>query len=162
MYLFAQVGQRMREYTRPLVLIVDDFAMREHTPTQSDDLYDLVSDRAIAAKPLILTSNRAPKDWYPLFPNPVVTESLLDRLINTSPWNWSHRSCRTGFFCVEHQHTHPVSGEPERNNGHHRTGNCYLIRHRHLRRWIGSRVGHRRFADASAGCDELSWFDNRN
>ena len=55
------IGQRMREYTRPLVLIVDDFAMREHTPTQSDDLYDLVSDRAIAAKPLILTSNRAPK-----------------------------------------------------------------------------------------------------
>ena len=40
------IGQRMREYTRPLVLIVDDFAMREHTPTQSDDLYDLVSDRA--------------------------------------------------------------------------------------------------------------------
>ncbi|MFC9768672.1 ATP-binding protein, partial [Rhodococcus jostii] len=25
-----------------------------------------------------------PKDWYPLFPNPVVAESLLDRLINTS------------------------------------------------------------------------------
>ncbi|WP_231984503.1 ATP-binding protein, partial [Mycobacterium sp. 852014-52144_SCH5372336] len=44
----------------------------------------LVSDRAIAGKPLILTSNRAPKDWYPLFPNPVVAESLLDRLINTS------------------------------------------------------------------------------
>jgi DNA replication protein DnaC len=38
-----------REYTRLLVLIVDDFAMREHTPTQSDDLYDLVSDRAVAA-----------------------------------------------------------------------------------------------------------------
>ncbi len=54
------------------------------TPTQSDDLYDLVSDRAIATKPLIPTSNRAPKDWYPLFPNPVVAESLLDRLINTS------------------------------------------------------------------------------
>lgn len=52
--------------------------------SQSDDLYDLVSDRAIAAKPLILTSNRAPKDWYPLFPNPFVAESLLDRLINTS------------------------------------------------------------------------------
>ncbi|MFF3430233.1 hypothetical protein [Streptomyces sp. NPDC002602] len=29
-------------------------------------------------------SNRAPSDWYPLFPNPVVAESLLDRLINTS------------------------------------------------------------------------------
>ena len=30
------------------------------------------------------TSNRSPADWYPLFPNPVVAESLLDRLINTS------------------------------------------------------------------------------
>jgi DNA replication protein DnaC len=26
----------------------------------------------------------APVDWYPLFPNPVVAESLLDRLINNS------------------------------------------------------------------------------
>nr|WP_272924240.1 ATP-binding protein [Streptomyces sp. SID5789] len=33
---------------------------------------------------MIVTSNRAPSDWYPLFPNPVVAESLLDRLINTS------------------------------------------------------------------------------
>jgi DNA replication protein DnaC len=36
------------------------------------------------SRPLILTSNRSPADWYPLFPNPVVAESLLDRLINTS------------------------------------------------------------------------------
>ena len=33
---------------------------------------------------LILTSNRSPKDWYELFPNPVVAESVLDRLINSS------------------------------------------------------------------------------
>ncbi|MFI1169250.1 hypothetical protein ACH4UM_38240 [Streptomyces sp. NPDC020801] len=33
---------------------------------------------------MIITSNRAPGDWYPLFPNPVVAESLLDRLINAS------------------------------------------------------------------------------
>ena len=32
----------------------------------------------------MLTSNRAPQDWYPLFPNPVVAESPLDRLINNS------------------------------------------------------------------------------
>src|SRR5258705_11767449 len=79
------IGQRMREYTRPLVLIVDDFAMREHTPTQSDDLYALVSDRAIAAKRLILTSNRAPQDWYPLFLNPVVAAPLLDRPLHRRP-----------------------------------------------------------------------------
>ncbi|MFF8228939.1 ATP-binding protein [Streptomyces caelestis] len=33
---------------------------------------------------MIITSNRAPSDWCPLSPNPVVAESLLDRLINAS------------------------------------------------------------------------------
>ena len=76
--------KRLREYTRPAVLILDDFAMRPMTEAQADDLYELISERATATAPLILTSNRAPTDWYPLFPNPVVAESLLDRLINTS------------------------------------------------------------------------------
>jgi DNA replication protein DnaC len=31
---------------------------------------------------MILTSNRAPGDWYGLFPNPVVAEGVLDRLVN--------------------------------------------------------------------------------
>ena len=68
----------------PAVLILDDFAMREFTPGQADDLYELITERAAAGHSLILTANRAPVDWYPLFPNPVVAESLLDRLINTS------------------------------------------------------------------------------
>jgi hypothetical protein len=32
----------------------------------------------------VLISNRAPQDWYLLAPNPVVAESLVDRLINNS------------------------------------------------------------------------------
>ena len=56
--------------------------MREFTAAQADDLYELISERA--GKSTIFTSNRAPADWYPLFPNPVVAESLLDRVINTS------------------------------------------------------------------------------
>jgi hypothetical protein len=64
------------------VLVLDDFAMRELTPTQADDLYELINERA--GRSLILTSDRSPVDWYPLFPNPVVAKSLLDRLINNS------------------------------------------------------------------------------
>ncbi len=74
--------KRLAELARPAVLILDDFAMRELTPSQADDLYELISERT--GKSLILTSNRAPQDWYPLFPNPVVAESLLDRVINSS------------------------------------------------------------------------------
>ena len=76
--------KRLAELARPHVLILDDFAMRELTPQQADDLYELVTERARTGRSLILTSNRAPQDWYPLFPNPVVAESLLDRLINNS------------------------------------------------------------------------------
>ena len=64
------------------MLIFDDFAMRELTPAQSDDLYELVTERA--GKSIVVTANRAAKDWYSLFPNPVVAESILDRLVNTA------------------------------------------------------------------------------
>ena len=74
--------RRLRELARPAVLVLDDFAMRELTPAQADDLYELINERS--GRSLILTSNRSPVDWYPLFPNPVVAESLLDRLINNS------------------------------------------------------------------------------
>jgi hypothetical protein len=56
--------------------------MRQRSAAQADDLYELVSEPQ--GRSLIVTSNRAPSDWYPLFLNPVVAESLLDRLINTS------------------------------------------------------------------------------
>jgi DNA replication protein DnaC len=74
--------KRLRELIRPAVVVLDDFAMREFTAAQADDLYELITERA--GKSIIFTSNRAPADWYPLFPNPVVAESLLDRVINTS------------------------------------------------------------------------------
>lgn len=73
---------RLRRWARPALLILDDFGMRELSAAQADDLYELITERT--GRPLVLTSNRSPADWYPLFPNPVVAESLLDRLINTS------------------------------------------------------------------------------
>ena len=76
-------NKRLAELARPACLILDDFAMRELTVQQADDLYELVSERSRLGRSMVITSNRSPVDWYPLFPNPVVAESLLDRLINT-------------------------------------------------------------------------------
>lgn len=76
--------KRLAGHVKPDLLILDDFAMREFTPTQADDLYELLSQRVTEGRSVAITANRAPQDWYPLFPNPVVAESLLDRLINTS------------------------------------------------------------------------------
>ena len=111
--------RRLRELARPAVLVLDDFAMRELTPNQADDLYELINERA--GRSLILTSNRTPIDWYPLFPNPVVAESLLDRLINnrhqllmagasyrprTRPGRVADQGTTTNFVCPA-QTTYP-------------------------------------------------------
>ena len=73
---------RLNRWARPTLLILDDFAMRDFTPAQADDLYELVTERA--TKSLIITANRSAADWYSLFPNPVVAESILDRVVNTA------------------------------------------------------------------------------
>jgi DNA replication protein DnaC len=73
---------RLRRFARPGVLILDDFAMRDFTVAQSDDLYELVTERG--RKSTIFTANRQASDWYSLFPNPVVAESILDRIVNSS------------------------------------------------------------------------------
>ena len=74
---------RLRRYLNPALLILDDFAMREYSVAQSEDLYELVSRRYRHGS-LILTTNRAPDDLYALFPNPVLAEGLLDRLLNSA------------------------------------------------------------------------------
>jgi len=73
--------KRLTHYLKPSLLILDDFAMKEFTKTQAEDLYELI-DRRHNSSSMIVTANRAPKDWYPLFPNPVIAESALDRLIS--------------------------------------------------------------------------------
>jgi len=73
--------KRVQYYLKPNLLILDDFAMKEFTKTQAEDLYELI-DRRHHTSSLIVTANRVPKDWYPLFPNPVIAESALDRLVS--------------------------------------------------------------------------------
>ncbi|MGH3182068.1 MAG: IS21-like element helper ATPase IstB [Streptosporangiaceae bacterium] len=75
-------ANRLRRWSRPDIVICDDFAMRDFTAAQADDLYEVVTERA--GRSLILTANRAATDWYSLFPNPVVAESILDRLVNSA------------------------------------------------------------------------------
>ncbi len=75
--------KRLRCYLKPDLLIIDDFALKEFTKTQAEDLYELI-ERRYRESSMVVTANRSPKDWYPLFPNPVIAESALDRLISCS------------------------------------------------------------------------------
>lgn len=74
-------AMRLRRYLQPDVLILDDFGLKEFSPSQAEDIYELICERTRAGS-MVLTSNRAPQDWYALFPSPILAESALDRLIN--------------------------------------------------------------------------------
>jgi hypothetical protein len=81
------------------VLILDDFAMPDLTTAQADDLHELVTERMDRGS-LILTSTRDSRDWYPLFPNPVVAAA----------------TCSTGSSTVASCST--IDGESSRMRSH--------------------------------------------
>jgi len=75
--------RRLRRYLAPELLICDDFGLRAFSERQGEDLYELISER-VRRGSTIVTSNRPPAEWYALFPNPVLAESALDRLVNAA------------------------------------------------------------------------------
>ena len=72
-----------RSFIRPDLLILDDFGLQKLTPQQSTDLYELIIARHRQSS-LVVTSNRAIEEWLGLFDDPILGNSALDRLANTS------------------------------------------------------------------------------
>jgi len=75
--------KRLRAALQPHLLILDDFCLKEFTSQQAEDIFELIGERYRHASTMI-ASNRSPQDWYALFPNPVLAEAILDRIINRS------------------------------------------------------------------------------
>lgn len=73
--------KRIKKYLVPDVLIIDDFGLSGLSPIQAEDFYEIVAERHLKSS-IIITSNRPPQDWIPLFPDPVMANSALDRLVH--------------------------------------------------------------------------------
>jgi DNA replication protein DnaC len=72
-----------RTFISPDLLILDDFGLQKLTPQQSTDLYELIIARHRQSS-LVVTSNRAVEEWLGLFDDPILGNSALDRLANSS------------------------------------------------------------------------------
>jgi len=70
-------------YLRPDLLIIDDFAIKEFSPEEANDLYEIILERH-DKKSNIITSARSPEEWQILFPDPILGNSALDRLAHSS------------------------------------------------------------------------------
>jgi DNA replication protein DnaC len=75
--------REMRNLLAPDLLIVDDFGLRRLDPQQSSDIYELIIERHRRSS-TIFTSNRTVDEWIPLFDDPLLAQSAIDRFAHNA------------------------------------------------------------------------------
>lgn len=75
--------RRMLRFTAPDLLIVDDLGLRPLEHQEPVDLYEVVRQRYERGA-MIITSNRAVEEWYPLFGDELLASAAMDRLLHHS------------------------------------------------------------------------------
>jgi DNA replication protein DnaC len=77
------VEKILRSLLAPDLLIVDDFGLRRFDAVQSSDVYEVIIERHRKAS-TIFTANRDVSEWIPLFDDPILAQSALDRLAHNA------------------------------------------------------------------------------
>ncbi len=76
-------SKTLRRYLTPHLLVIDDFGLRRLDARQSSDIYEVIIERHKRAS-TIFTSNRTVEEWIPLFDDPMLAQSALDRLAHNA------------------------------------------------------------------------------
>ena len=73
----------MRKLISCDLLIIDDFGLGKLDHDKSSDIYELIIERHRKSS-TIITSNRTTDEWVPLFSDPLLAQSALDRLAHNA------------------------------------------------------------------------------
>jgi DNA replication protein DnaC len=73
----------LRSLLAPDLLIIDDFGLRRLNSQQSSDFYEVIIERHRRSS-TVVTSNRTIEEWIPLFDDPILAQSALDRLAHNA------------------------------------------------------------------------------
>jgi len=73
--------KKLLRFTAPDLLIVDDLGLRPLDGDEPIDLYEIIRQRYERGA-MIVTSNRALEEWYPLFPDDLMASAAMDRLLH--------------------------------------------------------------------------------
>ena len=78
----GRMKQELKKYIRPSLLILDELGFLPIDKTGADLLFQVISQR-YEQGPIVITSNRAYKDWPEIFNNDsTLTSAILDRLLH--------------------------------------------------------------------------------
>jgi DNA replication protein DnaC len=80
-------NRRIEKLTSVDLLIVDDLGLRPPALDEPVDLYELIRRRYERGS-MIVTSNRDISEWYPMFGDPLLASSAMERLLH------HHSGCR--------------------------------------------------------------------
>ena len=75
--------KKMLRLTSPDVLVIDDLGLRPLELDEPIDLYEIIRQRYEVGS-MIITSNRALEEWYPLFLDDLMASAAMDRLLHHS------------------------------------------------------------------------------
>lgn len=81
--LDASFDQELRRLLRVDLLILDDFGLHALDAQETQDVYEIVVERFRRAS-MVLTSNREPQEWLSIMGDPLLAQSAVDRLVNSS------------------------------------------------------------------------------
>jgi DNA replication protein DnaC len=73
--------KKLLRYTAPALLIIDDLGLRPLEGDEPIDLYEIIRARYERGS-MIVTSNRALEEWYPLFRDDLMASAAMDRLLH--------------------------------------------------------------------------------
>jgi len=76
------IARRLRRYTTPHLLCVDEVGYLSYDNRYADLLFEVVTRRYDAQKPLLLSTNKAFSEWSEVFPHAACVVTLVDRLIH--------------------------------------------------------------------------------
>ena len=75
--------RKLLRFTTPDLLIIDDLGLRPLEGEEPIDLYEVIRQRYERGA-MIVTSNRALEEWYPLFLDDLMASAAMDRLMHHS------------------------------------------------------------------------------
>jgi DNA replication protein DnaC len=78
--LHGQIERVLKKYTKPALLVVDDFAVLEMDTSQAKLAFQVVSDRYEQRRSTCITTNRPFKDWTKVFPDPLNAQVIAERI----------------------------------------------------------------------------------
>ncbi len=80
----SALERRLRRLCRPKVLCIDEVGYLSYGNRHADLLFEVITRRYDVGKPVIVTTNKAFRDWGEVFPNASCVVTLIDRLIHRS------------------------------------------------------------------------------